>query len=140
VSPRTSARWVSGETKSVGKKAKTGRRRTEEELCNLVVTIARDLGAGYTRVMGELKKLGIKPPSRNTVKKILKAEWLDPGPKRGVGTWDEFLKLHAATLWQMRLPLGADADLQGASGLVLARVPARRIPARVRVAGHGASE
>ena len=23
-----------------------------------------------------------------------------PGPQRGVGTWDEFLKLHAATLWQ----------------------------------------
>ncbi len=23
-----------------------------------------------------------------------------PGPKRGAGTWDEFLKIHAATLWQ----------------------------------------
>lgn len=50
--------------------------------------------------MGELKKLGIKPPSRNTVKKILKAAGLDPGPKRGEGTWDEFLKQHAASLWQ----------------------------------------
>lgn len=50
--------------------------------------------------MGELKKLGIKPPSRNTVKNILKENGLDPGPKRGVGTWDEFLKIHAATLWQ----------------------------------------
>jgi putative transposase len=24
----------------------------------------------------------------------------DPGPKRGEKTWDEFLKMHAATLWQ----------------------------------------
>ena len=32
VSPRTFARWVSGETKSVGKKAKAGRRRTEDQL------------------------------------------------------------------------------------------------------------
>jgi hypothetical protein len=24
---------------------------------------------------------------------------LEPGPKRGEGTWDEFLKRHAATLW-----------------------------------------
>jgi len=38
--------------------------------------------------------------SRNTVKNILKHHGLDPGPKRGVGTWDEFLKLHATTLWQ----------------------------------------
>jgi putative transposase len=29
-----------------------------------------------------------------------KENGLDPGPKRGLGTWDEFLKLHAATLWQ----------------------------------------
>jgi putative transposase len=34
------------------------------------------------------------------VKNILKANGLDPGPKRGVGTRDEFLKIHAATLWQ----------------------------------------
>ena len=38
--------------------------------------------------------------SRNTVKNILKENGLDPGPKRGAGTWDEFLKIHAATLWQ----------------------------------------
>jgi len=33
--------------------------------------------------MGELKKLGIKPPSRNTVKKILKAAGFEHGPRRG---------------------------------------------------------
>jgi hypothetical protein len=55
---------------------------------------------GYTRIIGELKKLGIKPPSKNTVKKILKAAGFEPGPKRGEGTWDDFLKQHAVSLWQ----------------------------------------
>ena len=50
--------------------------------------------------MGELQKLGIKPPSKNTVKSILKGVGLDPGPQRGEGTWDDFLKRHAASLWQ----------------------------------------
>jgi hypothetical protein len=34
------------------------------------------------------------------VKNILKENGLEPGPKRGEGTCDEFLKIHAATLWQ----------------------------------------
>lgn len=38
--------------------------------------------------------------SRNTVKNILKENGLDPGPQRGAGTWDEFQRIHAATLWQ----------------------------------------
>jgi putative transposase len=34
------------------------------------------------------------------VKTILKENGIDPGPKRGKGTWDEFLRTHAHTLWQ----------------------------------------
>jgi putative transposase len=55
---------------------------------------------GYTRILGELKKLGIRSISRNTVKRILRENGIDPGPKRGTGTWDEFLKRHALSLWQ----------------------------------------
>src|SRR5690606_41778729 len=33
-------------------------------------------------------------------KVILKENKIDPGPQRGKGTWDEFLKIHADTLWQ----------------------------------------
>jgi hypothetical protein len=40
-----------------------------------------------TRILGEIKKLGINSVSRNTVQNILKANGLDPGPKRGTGTW-----------------------------------------------------
>ena len=36
--------------------------------------------------MGEVKKLGITPPSRNTVKNILKENGLDPGPERGMSS------------------------------------------------------
>jgi putative transposase len=66
----------------------------------LILKLARETGWGYTRILGELKKLGTNSVSRNTVKNILKANGFDTGPRRGPGTWDEFLKIHAATLWQ----------------------------------------
>ena len=55
---------------------------------------------GYTRILGELRKVGIRKISRQTVKNILQEHGLDPGPQRGKGTWDEFLKIHADTLCQ----------------------------------------
>ncbi len=79
---------------------KMGRPRTLETLRDLIVKIASETGWGYTRVMGEIKKLGIKPPSRNTVKKIMKANGHDPGPGTGKGSWAEFLETHAETLYQ----------------------------------------
>lgn len=36
--------------------------------------------------------------TRNTVENILKE---NPGPQRGEDTWDDFLKQHAASLWQV---------------------------------------
>ncbi len=71
-----------------GKKPKKmGRPRTLETMRELILKIARETGWGYTRVMGEIKKLGIKPPSRNTVKKIMKEAGHDqaPTPAMGVG-------------------------------------------------------
>lgn len=100
VSPRTFARWVTGEEDPKKKPAKkAGRPRTPEEIRELVVKIATETGWGYTRILGELRKLGIRKISRQTVVNILKEHGLDPGPKRGKGTWDEFLKIHAKTLW-----------------------------------------
>jgi putative transposase len=65
----------------------------------LVLKLARENEWGYTRIIGELKKLGVTPPSKNTVKRILQAKGLGPGPKRGRDTWDDFLKRHARSLW-----------------------------------------
>ena len=50
-------------------------------------------------MLGELRKLGVHNVSRSTVVNILKEAGLDPGPKRGEGSWDQFVKRHAATLW-----------------------------------------
>ena len=101
VHPDTLRRWIR-ESKKADKRnpAKRGRPRTQQEIRELIIKLARENDWGCTRIMGELKKFGIKPPSRNTVKNILKENGLEPGPKRGAGTWDEFLKIHAATLWQ----------------------------------------
>jgi putative transposase len=77
-----------------------GRPRTSEELRELVLQIARETGWGYTRILGELRKLGMTKISRQTVVHILKEAKLEPGPRRGPGSWDEFVKMHAATLWQ----------------------------------------
>ena len=100
VTPRTFARWMSGESKESSKKAnrKPGRPKTPEETRDLVVRIASETGWGYTRILGELKKLGLTV-SRSTVVAILKEHGLDPGPKRGEGTWSEFIKRHTETLW-----------------------------------------
>lgn len=101
VSPRTFARWVAGDKKPIAKKQETkpGRPRTAEDIRELVLKLANENGWGYTRILGELKKLGIGTVCRSTVVNILKEAGLDPGPKRGEGTWADFLKRHSATLW-----------------------------------------
>jgi hypothetical protein len=41
-------------------------------------------------------------PLRTTaeeVRNILLENGFDPGPKRGQGSWDEFIRMHAKTLW-----------------------------------------
>lgn len=101
MTPNTLLKWIRAE-KQGGKKtgAKPGRRRTPDQICKLILKLTKENEWGYTRILGELKKLGIRSISRNTVKRILKEAGFDPGPKRGEGTWDEFLKQHAASLWQ----------------------------------------
>jgi putative transposase len=100
VHPDTLRRWIREERKGRKLPAARGRGRTSEDIRKLILKLARETGWGYTRILGELKKLGIKSISRNTVKNILRQHGFEPGPQRGPGTWDDFLKLHAATLWQ----------------------------------------
>ena len=64
VTPRTFARWKIAETSE--KKAsgesdrKAGRPKTAESVRDVVLRLARENGWEYTRILGELKKLGIK--------------------------------------------------------------------------------
>lgn len=101
VHPDTIRRWLREQRPSSSQAARPGRPPSREEIRTLVLKLAREnAGWGYTRILGELRKLGITPPSRSTVKRLLVANGFDPAPRRGEGTWDEFLKRHADTLWQ----------------------------------------
>ena len=56
--------WVRAAQEDLSPSKKRGRPRTAEFLCKLILRLARENGWGYTRVMGEVKKLGVKPPSQ----------------------------------------------------------------------------
>jgi len=79
VHPQTLRRWIR-EAKKGKAVTKPGRKRKPAELCQLVVRFAQENGWGYTRILGELKKLGIPSIARNTVKNILLRNGFDPGP------------------------------------------------------------
>ena len=76
-----------------------GRPKTDEEIRDLILRLARESNWGYTRIHGELKKLGITSVSRTTVANILREAGIDPSPERRKGMWDQFIKSHLATLW-----------------------------------------
>jgi putative transposase len=98
VSPRTFQRWLAGD-KPAAEPAKTGRPRTQADLRELVLRLACENAWGYTRILGELKKLGLAHICRSTIVNILREAGIDTAPKRGEGTWDDFVRRHAATLW-----------------------------------------
>ncbi|MBI1246746.1 transposase [bacterium] len=95
----TFRRWVrKADGEDMAKK--TGRPRIAVIIREFVVRVAKETGWGYSRILGEIRKLGLGNVSRQTVKNILVENGLDPGPKRSRGTWSEFLKAHQETLWQ----------------------------------------
>ena len=101
VSYQTFQKWIreSKHAKPIPRKRR-GRPRTLKETEALVLRFARENPSwGYSRILAELKKLGIQRLSRNTVKNLLKAHGFDPAPKRGEDSWDAFLKRHLETLW-----------------------------------------
>jgi len=100
-SPRgTFYRWIREEKNGKPKpKNFKGGQRKPKEIRELVIEIAKTTGFGYTRIIGELRKLGIKKISRQTVRNILKEEGIQPAPGRTSDTWDNFIKRHAETLW-----------------------------------------
>lgn len=83
VHPDTVRRWIR-EAKQTGKKqtlVPRGRPRIKITIRDLILRFARENAWGYTRIMGELKKLYLTPPSKNTVKRILReAGKRTPGP------------------------------------------------------------
>lgn len=106
VSPATFLKWIRQAARAAApiapavSRRKPGRPRTPEEIRKLILKLARENDWGYTRILSALRQLGIRKITRQTVKNILKDAGLDPGPERGEGTWDDFLRRHMDTLWQ----------------------------------------
>jgi putative transposase len=77
VSYRTFCRWTAAvagpplKRRRAPHTRKPGRPRTAAEIRELVIKLARESGFGYTRILGELKKLGVQTVSRSTVVNIL---------------------------------------------------------------------
>lgn len=100
VSPATFYKWVRDENKGKPKlKNPKGGQRKPREVRELVIQIATVTGFGYTRIIGELRKLGIKKISRQTIRNILKEEGISPGPDRTSDSWTNFVERHTETLW-----------------------------------------
>ncbi len=99
VSPATFYRWVRDEKDGGTAKSPKGGKRKPRELRELVIEIAKTTGFGYTRIIGELRKLGIRKISRQTVRRILKDEGIEPGPDRTSDSWKQFIERHKETLW-----------------------------------------
>ncbi|HEX5470423.1 MAG TPA: integrase core domain-containing protein [Lacipirellulaceae bacterium] len=99
VSYSTFRRWVRKEEGRT-EPSRKGRPRLAAIIRELVVMIAKETGWGYTRILGELRNLRVGPICRQSIKNILIEHGFDPGPKRGKGTWSDFLRIHAETLWQ----------------------------------------
>lgn len=100
VSPATFYRWVRQEKNGKPKpKNPKGGQRKPKELRELVLRIATETNFGLTRIVGELRKLGIKKISRQTVRNILKEHGIEPSPDRTSDSWADFLKRHGETLW-----------------------------------------
>jgi putative transposase len=79
-----------------------GRPGTPQATVNLVMRMAREnLGWGYSRILGELKKFGIRI-GRTTVQDILKREGHHPVPDKSkgqpAGNWKQFIGSHMDTL------------------------------------------
>lgn len=74
VTARTFFRWLKGDKRLRRQdraQSGPGRPRTPEEIRDLVLKLARENSWGSTRIQGELKKLGVGPISRSTIRNLL---------------------------------------------------------------------
>ncbi len=98
VTPDTLLRWyrrLIAQKYGGSRVRRPGRPKTAAELEQLIVIMARENpGWGYTRIRGALNNLGHEI-GRNTIKRILLANGIEPAPERKKGmSWETFLKAH----------------------------------------------
>jgi transposase len=95
-SPETILRWyreLVAKNYDGSQQRRHGRPKTSAEIVALVVRMAKENERwGYTRIMGALKNLGHEI-GRNTIKRILLENGIDPAPERGRRmSWATFIK------------------------------------------------
>jgi transposase InsO family protein len=98
VTPDTLLRWyreLVTQKYDGSRRRGVGRPRTAAEIEQLVVRMASENpGWGYTRIRGALYNVGHEV-GRNTIKRILIANGIDPAPERGKRmSWETFLRSH----------------------------------------------
>ena len=97
VTPDTLLRWhhrLIAQKYDSSRAPRVGRPPISEEVKELILRLARqNRGWGYSRIVGELTKLGHNVCS-STVSNVLHADGLDPVPDRDKLSWDDFLKTH----------------------------------------------
>jgi len=98
VTPDTLLRWyhqLVAQKYDGSRRRGVGRPRTATEIEQLIVRMARENpGWGYTRIRGALYNVGYEI-GRNTIKRILIANGIDPAPERGKRiSWETFLRSH----------------------------------------------
>jgi hypothetical protein len=127
VTPATILRWhrdlVARKRDYTGRR-RPGRPSTGTSVKALVVRMARENPAwGHRRIQGELARLG-HAIAASTVWEILRAEGIDPAPRRAGPTWREFLAAARVSVHRARHPEGApgggdrapDRGMGGAAG------------------------
>jgi len=123
------ARERSGEP--VSPPRRNGRPRTPPQVRELVERLAAENGDwGYTRILGEFRKLGLNT-SRTNVINILRGRGHDPRTDATKGGWAEFLRSHAATLWQcdffQKYAAAPDGRVRQCFALAFVHVATRRV-------------
>ncbi|MEM9446144.1 MAG: integrase core domain-containing protein [Verrucomicrobiota bacterium] len=92
---RTFCRWT--QQKPIQSR-QSGRPPLSHIVRSIILRIATQTGWGYTRILGELRKLGIRKVSRATITRVLKENGIEPSPSRPT-RWKEFIRSHIETLW-----------------------------------------
>ena len=102
VTPDTILRWhrdiIRRRRGARSMRSSTGRPAARENIRALALRLARENpGWGYRRIHGELAGLGVKVAA-STVWEILKANGVDPAPRRTGPTWPQFLRSQAEAI------------------------------------------
>jgi hypothetical protein len=109
-------------------KRKPGRPPIDSEAEKLVLQLAQqNRHWGYTKIAGEVRKLGYPTVGRSTVERILKRHGLGPRPQHGGLSWADFLGHYGQFIWACDLFTLTTATLRTYYVLFFIEISTRRI-------------